>query len=42
MKVCFTLARKEVRGSEVRKIIERDSAWSWLLVSNSSYLNEDI
>jgi hypothetical protein len=42
MKVCFTLARKEARGSEVRKMIERDPVWSWLLVNNSSYLNEDI
>jgi hypothetical protein len=33
---------KEVRASEVKKVVERDSAWSWLLVGNSSYLNGDI
>jgi hypothetical protein len=42
VKVCFTSARKEAKASEVRKVIERDPAWSWLLVSNSSYLNRDI
>jgi hypothetical protein len=42
VKVHFTSARKEVRASEVRKMIERDPAWSWLLVDNSSYLNGDI
>jgi hypothetical protein len=33
---------KEARASEVKKVVERDSAWSWLLVGNSSYLNGDI
>jgi hypothetical protein len=42
VKDCFTFARKEARASEVRKVIERDPAWSWLLVGNSSYLNEDV
>jgi hypothetical protein len=40
--VCFTSARKEVRASKVRKVVEKDSAWSWLLVGNSSYLNRDV
>jgi hypothetical protein len=26
----------------VRKVVERDPAWSWLLVGNSSYLNGDV
>jgi hypothetical protein len=42
MKVHFAFVRKEVRASEVRKAVERDPAWSWLLVGNSSYLNGDI
>jgi hypothetical protein len=42
VKVCFTSARKEARASEVRKVVERDTAWSWLLVGNSSYLNGDV
>jgi hypothetical protein len=42
VKVCFTSARKEARASEVRKMVERDTAWSWLLVGNSSYLNGDV
>jgi hypothetical protein len=42
MKVRFTFARKEARASEMRKVVERDSAWSWLLVGNSSYLNRDV
>jgi hypothetical protein len=42
VKVYFASARKEVRASEVRKLVERDLAWSWLLVGNSSYLNGDI
>jgi hypothetical protein len=42
VKVCFTSERKEVRASEVRKIVERDPAWSWYLVGNSSYLNGDV
>jgi hypothetical protein len=40
--VCFTSERKEARASEVRKVVERDLTWSWLLVSNSSYLNGDV
>jgi hypothetical protein len=42
VKVCFTSTRKEARASEVRKAIERDTASSWLLVGNSSYLNGDV
>jgi hypothetical protein len=42
MKVRFTSVRKEARAIEVRKVIKRDPAWSWLLVGNSSYLNEDV
>jgi hypothetical protein len=42
MKVYFTSTRKEARASEVSKSVERDPAWSWFLVSNSSYLNEDV
>jgi hypothetical protein len=42
VKVCFTSERKEARASEVRKAVERDSAWSWHLVGNSSYLNRDV
>jgi hypothetical protein len=40
--VRFTLARKEARASEVRKAVERDLVWSWLLVGNSSYFNGDV
>jgi hypothetical protein len=42
VKVRFASERKEVRASEVRKAVERDPAWSWHLVANSSYLNGDI
>jgi hypothetical protein len=42
VKVRFTSARKEARGSEVREAVERDPTWSWLLVGNSSYLNGDV
>jgi hypothetical protein len=42
VKVCFASARKEVRASEVRESVERDPAWSWFLVGNSSYLNGDV
>jgi hypothetical protein len=42
VKVRFTSVRKEGRASEVRKLVERDSVWSWLLVGNSSYLNRDV
>jgi hypothetical protein len=40
--VRFASARKKVRDSEVRKVVERDPAWSCLLVDNSSYLNGDV
>jgi hypothetical protein len=42
VKIRFASARKEARASEVRKVVERDLAWSWLLVDNSSYLNGDV
>jgi hypothetical protein len=42
VKIRFASVRKEVRASEVRKVVERDLAWSWLLVGNSSYLNENV
>jgi hypothetical protein len=42
VKVHFTSARKEIRASEVRKVVEKDPALSWLLVGNSSYLNGDV
>jgi hypothetical protein len=42
MKVCFTSVWKEARAREVRKPVERDPAWSWLLVGNSSYLNGNV
>jgi hypothetical protein len=42
VKVRFASERKEVRDSEVRKAVERDPAWSWHLVDNSSYLNGDV
>jgi hypothetical protein len=44
-KVCegpLASERKEARASEVRKVVERDPAWSWHLVGNSSYLNGDV
>jgi hypothetical protein len=40
--VRFTFTRKEARASEVRKLVERDTAWNWLLVGNSSYLNRNV
>jgi hypothetical protein len=40
--VHFTFARKEARANGVRKTIERDLTWSWLLIDNSSYLNRDV
>jgi hypothetical protein len=40
--VRFASERKEVRASEVRKSVERDPAWSWHLVDNSTYLNGDV
>jgi hypothetical protein len=42
VKARFTSARKDVRASGVRKVVERDPAWSWLLVGNSSFLNGDV
>jgi hypothetical protein len=42
VKVRFASVRKEARASEVRKVVERDLALSWLLVGNSSYLNGDV
>jgi hypothetical protein len=42
VKIRFASARKKARASEVRKVVERDMAWSWLLVGNYSYLNGDI
>jgi hypothetical protein len=41
-KVRFASESKEVRASEVRKAVEKDSTWSWHLVGNSSYLNRDV
>jgi hypothetical protein len=40
--VRFTSERKEAKASEVRKVVERDPTWSWLLVGISSHLNEDV
>jgi hypothetical protein len=42
VKVHFASTRKEVRASRVGKVVERDSAWSWLWVGNSNFLNRDI
>jgi hypothetical protein len=42
VKVRFTSERKEARASKVWKAVERDPAWSWNLVGNSSYLNRDV
>jgi hypothetical protein len=42
VKVHFISERKEARASEVRKAVERDLAWSWCLLGNSSYLNGDV
>jgi hypothetical protein len=42
VKVRFATERKEARASEVRKAVERELAWSWHLVGNSSYLNGDV
>jgi hypothetical protein len=42
VKVSFILVSKEARASRVRKVVERDPAWSWLLVDNSSFLNGDV
>jgi hypothetical protein len=40
--VRFISTNKEERASKVRKAVERDPAWSWLLVGNSRYLNGDV
>jgi hypothetical protein len=40
--VCFTFVKKKVGASEVRKVVKKDPAWSWLLMGSSSYLNGDI
>jgi hypothetical protein len=40
--VCFASTGKEEGASELRKVIELDPVWSWLLVGNSSYLNGDV
>jgi hypothetical protein len=40
--VRFAFKRKKPIASEVRKVVERDPAWSWLLVGSSSYLNGDV
>jgi hypothetical protein len=40
--VRFASERKEARASEVRKVVERELAWSDHLVDNSSYLNGDV
>jgi hypothetical protein len=42
VRVRFTAARKKARVSGVRKAIERDPTWSWLLVGNSTFLNGDV
>jgi hypothetical protein len=42
VKARFASVCKEGRASEVRKVIERDLPWSWLLVGNLSYLNVDV
>jgi hypothetical protein len=42
VKLRFASRRKEVRASEVKKVVERDPACSWLLVDNSSYINRDV
>jgi hypothetical protein len=39
---CFPSVKKEARGSGVRKVVERDPAWSLLLVDNSSFLIGDV
>jgi hypothetical protein len=42
LKVRFFSERKEARASKVSKAVERNPAWRWHLVGNSSYLNGDI
>jgi hypothetical protein len=42
VKVHFTSARKEAGASDVRKVVERDPTWSWLLLGNSSYVKGDV
>jgi hypothetical protein len=40
--VHFTFARTKARANGVGKVVERDPAWSWLLVDNSIFLNRDV
>jgi hypothetical protein len=42
VKIRFTFTRKKARATEVWKAVERDPAWSWFLVGDSSYLNGDV
>jgi hypothetical protein len=42
IKVYFASARKEARAIRVRKVVEKDTPWSWLFMGNSSLLNGDI
>jgi hypothetical protein len=42
VKVHFASARKEAGASDVRKVVERDPTWSWLLLGNSSYVKGDV
>jgi hypothetical protein len=42
VKIHFASERKEARASEELKAVERDLAWSWHLVGNSSYRNGDV
>jgi hypothetical protein len=42
VKIRFTSERKEAKGSEVRKMVERESVWSCHLMGNASYLNGDV
>jgi hypothetical protein len=40
--VRFASTIKEARVGGVRKAVEKNPTWSWLLVGNSSYLNGDV
>ena len=42
VQVRFASERKEAKLSGVGKVVERDPAWSWCFVSNSSFLNGDV
>jgi hypothetical protein len=42
VKIRFTSERKEAKDSEVRKMVEREPAWSCHLMGNASYLNGDV